>query len=236
VSATPLVRLDDVSKEYELGALTVHAVRGVSFDVAAGELVIVLGPSGSGKTTILNLLGGIDSPTSGRILVDGRDIAHYDEEQLTQYRRRTTGFVFQFFNLIPTLTALENVSLVAELVPDCLDPAEMLGAVGLADRADHFPSELSGGEQQRVAIARALVKNPAILLADEPTGNLDHETAIRVLQVIRDVNANQGKAVVMVTHNNAVAAMAHKVLRMRSGELVEVRRQETPADPLSLVW
>ena len=236
MNGAPLVELDAVVKEYTMGAVTVQALRGVSFQVAEGELVVVLGPSGSGKTTILNLLGGLDTPTRGRVVVQGVDIARFDEEQLTNYRRRTTGFIFQFFNLIPTLTALENVALVAELGADCLDPGEMLAAVGLADRADHFPSELSGGEQQRVAIARALVKNPRLLLADEPTGNLDHETSLRVLQVIHDVNLEQQKSVVMVTHNNAIAGMAHRVLRMRSGELVEVVENAHPAEPASLEW
>lgn len=236
MTPAPLVELDGVVKEYAMGEVIVQALRGVSFQVDEGELVVVLGPSGSGKTTILNLVGGLDVPSRGRVIVEGVDIARFDEERRTEYRRRTTGFVFQFFNLIPTLTAFENVSLVAELAPDCLDPLEMLTAVGLADRAHHFPSELSGGEQQRVAIARALVKNPRLLLADEPTGNLDHETSLRVLQVIHDINVQQKRSVLMVTHNNAIAQMAHRVLRMRSGELVEVVRNERPAEPRSLEW
>jgi len=219
-----------------MGLVEVQALRSVSLQLARGEFVVILGPSGSGKTTLLNMVGGIDSPTSGRVIVDGIDIAALDEKGLTQYRRSRVGFVFQFFNLIPTLTARENVEFAAELVTSPRDPVEVLEEVGLRERADHFPSELSGGEQQRVAIARALVKDPPILLCDEPTGELDFETGRHILGLIRRIGEVGNKTVLVVTHNTAVGEIARRVVRLRSGEVVESRENSNPLDPQELRW
>ncbi len=237
-AAAPAIRLEAVEKTYGSGEVAVHALRGVDVEIAAGQLVVILGPSGSGKTTLLNLVGGIESPSGGRIVVGGRDIAGLDERARTAYRRAEVGFVFQFFNLVSALTAVENVALVAELVgdrdPDA--PLAALRAVGLADRADHFPAALSGGEQQRVAIARALVKRPSLLLADEPTGSLDLDTGRQVLRALRAASDGDGRTVVLVTHNSAIAAMADRVLRMGSGRLVDDRLQSTPVSPEEVAW
>jgi putative ABC transport system ATP-binding protein len=233
----PVLRLVDATKVYGTGEVAVHALRGVSLEVPAGEFVVVLGPSGSGKTTLLNLVGGIEPATSGRIEVAGRELTSLDDAALTDYRRQTLGFVFQFFNLIPTLTAIENVALVAELVaagPDA--PQRALEAVGLGERGDHFPSQLSGGEQQRVAIARALVKEPALILADEPTGSLDLETGRQVLAVLHRLSRSDHKTVLLVTHNSAIGTMADRVVRVRSGEIVEDRRQSSPVAPEAVTW
>jgi len=219
-----------------MGLVEVQALRSVSLQLARGEFVVILGPSGSGKTTLLNMVGGIDSPTSGRVIVDGIDIAALDEKGLTQYRRSRVSFVFQFFNLIPTLTARENVEFAAELVTGPRDPVEVLEEVGLRERADHFPSELSGGEQQRVAIARALVKDPPILLCDEPTGELDFETGRHILGLIRRIGEVGNKTVLVVTHNTAVGEIARRVVRLRSGEVVESRENSNPLDPQELRW
>jgi putative ABC transport system ATP-binding protein len=234
--ALPLVLLDDVHKVYGEGAVAVTALAGVSLDLPAGELVVFLGPSGSGKTTLLNVVGGLDRPTRGRVVVDGNDLGGKDDGQLTDYRRRTVGFIFQFFNLIPTLTARENVELAGELVGHTDRSDWALAQVELTDRAGHFPAELSGGEQQRVAIARALVKEPRLILADEPTGSLDFETSLRVLRGLRDITRVQGQSVLLVTHNSVIAQMADRVVRLRSGEVTEVRRNQSPADPESLSW
>jgi putative ABC transport system ATP-binding protein len=230
--------LEQVVKTYGAGEVAVHALRGIDLTIPAGQFVVVLGPSGSGKTTLMNLLGGIEPPTSGRILVAGRDITTLDDQALTAYRRAAVGFVFQFFNLIPTLTALENVALVAELVGarDTATSLEALRAVDMVDRADHFPGALSGGEQQRVAIARAVVKDPSILLCDEPTGSLDLETGRQVLSVLRRASGSDGRTVVLVTHNSAIAAMADRVLRMGSGELLDDRLQPHPLAPEEVAW
>jgi putative ABC transport system ATP-binding protein len=214
----------------------VHALQDADLEVRQGQFVVILGPSGSGKTTILNLVGGIDTPTAGRVLVDGVDIGTHPDAALTAYRRERVGFVFQFFNLIPTLTARENVELAAELVSHPRDTGDMLEAVGLADRAAHFPSELSGGEQQRVAIARALVKNPPILLCDEPTGELDFETGRRVMQLLRQINRAEGRTVLLVTHNSAIPAVADRVVRLRSGMIVAQEENRAPMDPADLQW
>ena len=230
------VVLDGVDKTYDRGAVPVHALRGVDLTLPAGELVVVLGPSGSGKTTLLNVIGGIDSPTSGNVRVDGEDIGRYDEHHLTEYRRRTVGFVFQFFNLVPTLTALENVALIAELTGGAGNARRMLEQVGLADRLDHFPAALSGGEQQRVAVARALSKRPRLLLCDEPTGALDLETGRSVLGLLRQLNRDEGLTTVLVTHNNAIAAMADRVVRMRSGEVVACEPVEAPVEADEVSW
>ncbi len=236
-AAAPAVRLVDVRKDYGSGELAVRALRGISLDIATGQFVVLLGPSGSGKTTLMNVVGGMEPATSGTIEVAGRRLADLDAEALTTFRRESVGFVFQFFNLIPTLTALENVQLVAELVAAPDDAARRaVEAVGLAERADHFPGAMSGGEQQRVAIARALVKDPPILLCDEPTGSLDLDTGRQVLGVLRDVSRAAGRTVMLVTHNSAIAAMADRVIRLRSGEVVDDRLVPEPIAPGAVTW
>jgi len=231
-----VLRLENVSRSYQMGLVEVKALTGVTLDIRRGEFIVILGPSGSGKTTLLNLVGGIDSPSSGKITVDSIEISALDEKGLTDYRRNHIGFVFQFFNLIPTLTARENVEFAAELVEEPRDPLEVLEVVGLKERADHYPSELSGGEQQRVAIARALAKDPPILLCDEPTGELDFETGKHILSAMRMINELNRKTILLVTHNTAIGNMAHRVTRLRSGEVVEDRRNESPIDPRDLRW
>ena len=231
-----ILSLRDVWKTYRMGEAEVHALRGVSLDIPEGEFVVVLGPSGSGKTTMLNIAGGIDRPTSGSVLFRGRDIGKMSEEELTEYRRRHVGFVFQFFNLIPTLTAEENVRLSAELVDNPRDAREVLEMVGVGSKAENMPYEMSGGEQQRVAIARALVKNPSIMLCDEPTGNLDFETGKVVLSVMREINRNEGITFILVTHNAVIAKMADRVIRFRDGRVAEVTVNESPLEPEELDW
>lgn len=233
---TALLKLDGVGKSYQMGKIIVPALKPTSFTVRPGELLMVLGPSGSGKTTLLNLIGGIDIPTEGHIFFMGEDISLMDDDALTDYRRFSVGFVFQFFNLVPTLTALENVQLVSELVDNPLESQQTLESVGLNERGNHFPSELSGGEQQRVAIARALVKRPALLLADEPTGNLDFETGIKVLTVLTDLAKNDGITVMVVTHNSALATIADRVIHMRSGEITSIEENPNPLRPSDLKW
>jgi putative ABC transport system ATP-binding protein len=233
----PAVVLEDVSKRYGTGEVAVDALRGISASVDPGELVVVLGPSGSGKTTLLNLIGGIEPPTSGRLTVNGVTLHDKSPVALTEYRRGTIGFVFQFFNLIPTLTALENVQLVAELAGSegAARSEEWLTTVGLTERLDHFPGSLSGGEQQRVAIARALVNEAPVLLCDEPTGSLDVDSGRGVLSQIRHA-ADSGRTVVLVTHNSAIARIGDRVLRMGSGRIVEDRRAERPDPPEEISW
>jgi len=228
--------LEDVAKTYRMGKVEVHALRGVDLIVQRGNFVVILGPSGSGKTTLLNLIGGIDTPTMGTITVDGVDLTNMKENKLTQYRRDKIGFVFQFFNLILTLTAKENVELAAELVKKPRDAMEVLREVGLADKADRFPSELSGGEQQRIAIARAIVKDPPILLCDEPTGELDNETGKKILSVLRRINQADSKTVVLVTHNSAIAQMAEKVVRLKNGEIHKIEHNDSPLAPEKVEW
>jgi putative ABC transport system ATP-binding protein len=225
-----------LTKTYPMGEVTVHALRGVDVDILAGEMLVLLGPSGSGKSTLLNLVGGMDTPTAGTIELRGEDISRYSERRLTAYRRRHVGFIFQFFNLIPTLTARENVEVAAQICDDPLPIDEVLELVGLPDRAHHFPSQLSGGEQQRVAIARAVCKNPEVILGDEPTGALDYETGKLVLEVLRRVHRRSGKTVVLVTHNAAIADMADRVIRLRSGQVHEVRENPSPVEPGDLAW
>ncbi|HEY7031465.1 MAG TPA: ABC transporter ATP-binding protein [Thermomicrobiales bacterium] len=233
----PAILLDGVAKTYGSGAAAVPALRGIDLMIAAGEFVVVLGPSGSGKTTLLNVVGGIDSSTAGRVVVAGEDISRYGADRLTDYRRRHVGFVFQFFNLLPALTARENVEVIAELTGAASAPgADLLRAVGLGARLDHFPGALSGGEQQRVAIARALVKAPPLLLCDEPTGALDLETGRQVLTLLRQVSRDRGQTVLLVTHNAAIAGMADRVLRMRSGTIVADECVASPRAPSSLEW
>jgi len=225
-------------KTYGVGPTAVDALRGIDLDIPQGEFTVMLGPSGSGKTTLLNIAGAIDDATSGTVKVDGIDLNTLSRDETVQFRREHVGFVFQFFNLIPTLTAAENVQLVAELTghDDGERTHRVLTDVGLADRADHFPAELSGGEQQRVAIARALVKNPPILLCDEPTGELDFETGRMILSLLRRLNREHGQSVLLVTHNAAVGTMADRVVRLRSGSIVEDRHVEAPVEAEELTW
>ncbi|MGE5227783.1 MAG: ABC transporter ATP-binding protein [Planctomycetaceae bacterium] len=232
------LRLRDVVKTYGTGDVAVHALSGVDLEVDAGTFVVLLGPSGSGKTTLLNVTGAIESPTSGEILVAGEDIARLDAEGRTAYRRERVGFVFQFYNLIPTLTARENVSLIGELTGanEGGRVDESLADVGLAERADHFPGQLSGGEQQRVSIARALIKRPSLLLCDEPTGALDLETGRSVLALLRQVNRDRRCTVLLVTHNSAIAEMADRVVKLRSGEVVDDATHASPTPAEQLRW
>ena len=225
-----------LTKVYRVGEVAVTALQGVDLDLYAGELVVILGPSGSGKSTLLNILGGLDVPTAGSVHFLEHDLTRRDDDELTRYRREHVGFVFQFYNLIPSLTARENVELVTALSSRPMDAAEALGMVGLGERLDHFPAQLSGGEQQRVAIARAVAKRPDVLLCDEPTGALDYETGKLVLDVLVRVNAELGTTVAVITHNAAIAAMADRVVRMRSGRITEVTRNTVRARPDELSW
>lgn len=230
------IKLEKVSKTYHMGKIQVPALRDVTLEVMAGEFLVFLGPSGSGKTTLLNLIGGLDSPSSGRIVVNNIEVTRLKQHQLTRFRRTQIGFIFQFFNLIPTLTARENVEFAAELVAHRRSSEEILREVGLEERMKHFPSELSGGENQRVAIARALATDPPILLCDEPTGNLDFETGKRIYKLLRVLNQTRGKIVVVVSHNSAIGNIAHRVVRLRDGRIAEVHGNDHPMDPEELEW
>ena len=225
-----------LSKVYKMGEIEVHALTDVDLDIYEGEFVVLLGPSGSGKSTLLNILGGLDSPTVGAATWRDHDLVSADEAELTQYRREHVGFVFQFYNLIPSLTAIENVALVAEISAHPLDPKEALKLVGLSHRLDHFPSQLSGGEQQRVAVARAIVKRPDALLCDEPTGALDYDTGKIVLAAIARANAEVGTTTVIITHNAAIAGMADRVLRLGGGRIVGIERNARRLAPEELSW
>ncbi len=225
-----------VSKTYQSGDILVVALRSVELELSAGEFVVFLGPSGSGKSTLLNILGGLDTPTSGDVRFRDHWLSQADDAGLTRFRREHVGFVFQFYNLIPSLTALENVTLVTEIAEHPMDPQEALRLVGLMERQNHFPSQLSGGEQQRVAIARAIAKNPDILLCDEPTGALDFPTAKLVLDVLAHINEELHTLVAVITHNTAIAAMADRVIRLRSGEIVAITHNERKARTEELVW
>lgn len=230
------VEFNDVRKVYRMGEVEVAAADGMTFACERGEFVVVVGPSGAGKTTLLNMLGGMDSCTSGSIVLDGREISKFNEKQLTQYRRLDIGFVFQFYNLVQNLTALENVELASQICPHPLDAAEVLAQVGLAHRMDNFPAQLSGGEQQRVAIARALAKNPKLLLADEPTGALDFKTGKAILKLLQDTCLNTGKTVVLITHNSAFAAIADRVIHVREGRVASMQVNSHPASAETLEW
>jgi putative ABC transport system ATP-binding protein len=219
-----------------MGEVEVHALRGVDVDLFSGEFVVLLGPSGSGKSTLLNILGGLDVPTSGEVLYRDHTLTAAGDAELTRFRREHVGYVFQFYNLIPSLTALENVALVTEIATAPLDPAEALRLVGLGGRLHHFPAQLSGGEQQRVAIARAVAKRPDVLLCDEPTGALDYPTGKLVLEVLERVNRELGTLTVVITHNAAIAGMAERVIRISSGEIIEVRTNERRISPAELSW
>jgi putative ABC transport system ATP-binding protein len=225
-----------LSKTYRMGEVEVHALRGVDLALFEGEFMVLLGPSGSGKSTLLNILGGLDVPTEGRVLYRGEDLTTATEAELTRYRRYHVGFVFQFYNLIPSLTARENVALVTEIVPDPFEPEEVLQLVGLGDRLDHFPSQLSGGEQQRVAIARAVAKRPDVLLCDEPTGALDFETGRLVLSAIESVNRELGTSTAIITHNVPIAAIADRVLTLGDGRIVREMRPTARAAVESVRW
>lgn len=231
-----LIEFKNVTKIYKLGEVEIPALGGVDFSIDEGEFVIVLGASGAGKSTVLNILGGMDSATSGEVIVDGEDITKYNRKQLTMFRREKVGFVFQFYNLISNLNALENVEFAASVTADHLDPKETLDKVGLSERAANFPSQLSGGEQQRVAIARAVAKNPLLLLCDEPTGALDYKTGKMVLQLLQDVNEKYHKTVVLITHNSAIAPMGDKVIYMRSGKVEKTVLHETRVPIASIEW
>ena len=236
-----VVEARGLTRQYRTGEVTVQALREVDLDIDDGEVIVLLGPSGSGKTTLLNLLGGLDSPTSGEVVVAGKSIGAYDARQLADYRAHTVGFVFQFFNLLPSLTAAENVEFALALTePDGAEArkraAELLELVGLGQRGDHFPSQLSGGEQQRVAIARAIAKRPDVLLCDEPTGSLDIETGRRVLEVLADACRDTGAALVLVTHNAAIAPMANRILHLRDGRIDRQQKPRRRKEPAELSW
>lgn len=230
------VEFADVSKIYQMGEVEVAAVRDMGFTIEQGEFVVIVGPSGAGKTTLLNMLGGMDSATSGTIMLDGARVSSFNRKQLTQYRRHDIGFVFQFYNLVQNLTARENVELASQICRDPLDADEVLAAVGLADRVRNFPGQLSGGEQQRVAIARALAKNPKLLLCDEPTGALDYETGKAILKLLQDTCRDTGRTVVVVTHNSAFTAIADRVIHVREGSVAAVELNEAPLSADVLEW
>ena len=236
VTRDPVFVARGLTKTYRMGATEVHALRGVDLGVNAGEFIVLLGPSGSGKSTLLNILGGLDTPTAGDVRFLEHELTHADEAELTRYRREHVGFVFQFYNLIPSLTALENVALVTEISEHPLAPEEALGLVGLGHRLDHFPAQLSGGEQQRVAIARAIAKRPEVLLCDEPTGALDISTGMLVLEALERVNRELGTATAVITHNAAIAAMADSVIRIADGRVVDVHVNARKASVRELQW
>ena len=230
------IEFNDVVKTYGSGQTEIHALDGASFAVEEGELAVILGASGAGKTTALNILGGMDTATSGSVRVDGRDIAGASEAELVEYRRADVGFVFQFYNLVPNLTALENVELAAQICPDSLNAAETLGKVGLEKRLANFPAQLSGGEQQRVSIARAVAKNPKLLLCDEPTGALDYQTGKQILQLLQDTCRRDGITVIIITHNSALAPMADRLIRFKSGRVTEMSVNDSPTPISQIEW
>ncbi|MFC6254050.1 ABC transporter ATP-binding protein [Secundilactobacillus hailunensis] len=230
------IEVQDESKKYQMGETEIIANNKLNFTCEQGQLTVILGPSGAGKSTVLNILGGMDTPTSGAVLIDGVDIAKFNDRQLTAYRRSDVGFVFQFYNLIPNLTTKENVELANSIVADALDAEETLREVGLGNRLDNFPSQLSGGEQQRVAIARALAKNPKLLLCDEPTGALDFETGKQVLSLLQTASQRDNKTVVIITHNAAIAKMADRIIRINDAQVRSVEDNPTPVPVEQIVW
>lgn len=230
------VKLENVTKIYKMGEVEIRAVDGICFSIKKGEFVVVVGPSGAGKTTVLNILGGMDTASSGQVLVDGSDVAKYNSRQLTGYRRDDIGFVFQFYNLVQNLTALENVELATQICKNPLDPFEILNAVGLEKRKDNFPAQLSGGEQQRVAIARALAKNPKLLLCDEPTGALDYNTGKAILKLLQDTCKKYNMTVVIITHNLALTPMGDKVIKVKNGMIESITLNENPIPVERIEW
>ncbi len=230
------VKLKNVTKIYQMGEVQIRAVDGIDFSIDKGEFVVVVGPSGAGKTTVLNILGGMDKASGGEVLVDGKDIAGYTQKQLTGYRRNDIGFVFQFYNLVPNLTALENVELALQISRNPLDAKDVLKEVGLGDRLNNFPAQLSGGEQQRVSIARALAKNPKLLLCDEPTGALDYQTGKAILKLLQDMCREWGMTVIVITHNSALTPMADRVIRIKNGKVSEMHRNEHPVSVETIEW
>ena len=230
------VKLKNVTKIYQMGEVQIRAVDGIDFSIDKGEFVVVVGPSGAGKTTVLNILGGMDKASGGEVLVDGKDIAGYSQKQLTGYRRNDIGFVFQFYNLVPNLTALENVELALQISRNPLDAKTVMQEVGLGDRLNNFPAQLSGGEQQRVSIARALAKNPKLLLCDEPTGALDYQTGKAILKLRQDMCRERGMTVIVITHNSALTPMADRVIRIKNGKVSEMHRNEHPVSVETIEW
>ena len=231
-----LVEFQNVKKTYHMGEVEIHAVDGVDFEIKEGEFVVIVGPSGAGKTTVLNILGGMDKATSGHVIVDGVDISSFNSRQLTSYRRDDIGFVFQFYNLVQNLTALENVSLATQICKNPMDSAEALDKVGLSNRLNNFPSQLSGGEQQRVAIARALAKNPKLLLCDEPTGALDYNTGKAILKLLSNTARQTGMTVIIITHNLAIAPMADRIIHVKNGTVDSVEINENPVPIEQIEW
>lgn len=232
----PIVVVKDVTKEYIMGEVKVKASDKMSFEILRGEFVVVLGPSGSGKSTVLNMIGGMDRPTSGEVIIEGKNITNYSDNELTIYRRKNIGFVFQFYNLMSNLTALENVELVRSLSDNPLNAEDIMKDVGLSDRSSNFPAQLSGGQQQRVAIARALVKNPLLLLCDEPTGALDSKTGKLILKLLYDIKKTSNKTIIVITHNAAVANMADRVIKVKNGQVDSITVNESPESPERIEW
>lgn len=230
------IEVIDEVKKYTMGDSVIMANDGVSFNVEKGEVAVILGPSGAGKSTVLNILGGMDSCDSGQVIIDGTDIAQFDSKQLTTYRRNDVGFVFQFYNLVPNLTARENVELASQIVDNAMGAEEVLQQVGLGHRLDNFPSQLSGGEQQRVTIARALAKRPKLLLCDEPTGALDYETGKQVLQILEDTARNTGTTVIIITHNSQIAPMADRIIRVNDAKVRSIEKNEQPVSVSEIEW
>ena len=230
------VKFENVCKTYRMGEVEIHALQEASFEVAQGELCVIVGPSGAGKTTLLNILGGMDTLTSGKVMLGEEEVSAFDQKRLTTYRRHDIGFVFQFYNLVPNLTALENVELAAQICKDPLDAAQVLEMVGLSHRTDNFPAQLSGGEQQRVAIARALAKNPKLLLCDEPTGALDYNTGKAILKLLQDMSRQKGMTVIIITHNSALTAMADRVIKVKNGTVTSQHQNPNPVPVEEIEW
>ena len=230
------VKLQDITKIYKMGEVEIRAADHISFSIEKGEFVVIVGPSGAGKTTVLNILGGMDTATSGKLLVDGQDVTAYNARRLTGYRREDIGFVFQFYNLVPNLTALENVELALQICRDPLDAREVLNEVGLGDRLDNFPAQLSGGEQQRVSSARALAKNPKLLLCDEPTGALDYNTGKAILKLLQNMCRERGMTVIVITHNQAIAPMADRLIHIKNGQVSQMEMNKHPVSIDEIEW